>query len=79
MSPPPAACRAAIGRPCARPPVGGSAALAAAADPNGFYCRHSTLIQVERNREYTLRQYDLVSRAAELVGSARRSASSTPT
>jgi DNA invertase Pin-like site-specific DNA recombinase len=30
------------------------------------YCRQSTLIQVERNRESTLRQYDLVSRAAEL-------------
>ena len=25
------------------------------------YCRQSTLIQVERNRESTLRQYDLVS------------------
>ncbi len=30
------------------------------------YCRQSTLIQVERNRESTLRQYDLVSRAAAL-------------
>jgi DNA invertase Pin-like site-specific DNA recombinase len=30
------------------------------------YCRQSTLIQVERNRESTLRQYDLVSRAAGL-------------
>ena len=30
------------------------------------YCRQSTLIQVERNRESTSRQYDLVSRAAEL-------------
>ena len=29
-------------------------------------CRRSILIQVERNRESTLRQYDLVSRAAEL-------------
>jgi DNA invertase Pin-like site-specific DNA recombinase len=30
------------------------------------YCRQSTLIQVERNRESTLRQYDLVSRAGAL-------------
>jgi DNA invertase Pin-like site-specific DNA recombinase len=30
------------------------------------YCRQSTLIQVERNRESTLRQYDLVNRAAGL-------------
>ena len=30
------------------------------------YCRQSTLIQVERNRESTLRQYDLVSRADAL-------------
>jgi DNA invertase Pin-like site-specific DNA recombinase len=30
------------------------------------YCRQSTLIQVQRNRESTLRQYDLVSRAAGL-------------
>ncbi len=30
------------------------------------YCRQSTLIQVERNRESTLRQYDLAGRAAEL-------------
>ena len=30
------------------------------------YCRQSTLIQVQRNRESTLRQYDLVSRAAAL-------------
>ena len=30
------------------------------------YCRQSTLIQVERNRESTLRQYDLVSRAGSL-------------
>ncbi len=30
------------------------------------YCRQSTLIQVERNRDSTLRQYDLVSRAAAL-------------
>jgi DNA invertase Pin-like site-specific DNA recombinase len=30
------------------------------------YCRQSTLIQAERNRESTLRQYDLVSRAAAL-------------
>ena len=29
------------------------------------YCRQSTLIQVERNRESTLRQYDLAGRAAE--------------
>ena len=30
------------------------------------YCRQSTLIQAERNRESTLRQYDLASRAAAL-------------
>ena len=38
------------------------------------YCRQSTLIQVERNRESTLRQYDLVSRAGALgwPGSAIR-------
>ena len=30
------------------------------------YCRQSTLIQVQRNRESTLRQYNLVSRAAAL-------------
>lgn len=30
------------------------------------YCRQSTLIQLERNRESTLRQYDLVSRAGAL-------------
>jgi DNA invertase Pin-like site-specific DNA recombinase len=30
------------------------------------YCRQSTLVQVERNRESTLRQYDLVNRAAGL-------------
>ena len=30
------------------------------------YCRQSTLIQVERNRESTLRQYHLAGRAAEL-------------
>ena len=30
------------------------------------YCRQSTLIQVERNRESTLRQYNLVSRAGAL-------------
>jgi DNA invertase Pin-like site-specific DNA recombinase len=30
------------------------------------YCRQSTLIQVERNRESTLRQYDLAVRAAAL-------------
>jgi DNA invertase Pin-like site-specific DNA recombinase len=30
------------------------------------YCRQSTLIQAGRNRESTLRQYDLVSRAAGL-------------
>ena len=30
------------------------------------YCRQSTLIQVQRNRESTLRQYDLVSRAGAL-------------
>ncbi len=29
-------------------------------------CRQSALIQVERNREPTLRQYDLANRAAEL-------------
>src|SRR5260370_33007853 len=31
-----------------------------------IYIRQSTLLQVERNRESTLRQYDLVSRAREL-------------
>ena len=38
------------------------------------YCRQSTLIQVERNRESTLRQYDLASRAGALgwPGSAVR-------
>ena len=30
------------------------------------YVRQSTLLQVERNRESTARQYDLVSRAGEL-------------
>jgi DNA invertase Pin-like site-specific DNA recombinase len=30
------------------------------------YCRQSTVIQVERNRESALRQYDLVSRAGAL-------------
>ncbi|HET9968601.1 MAG TPA: recombinase family protein [Streptosporangiaceae bacterium] len=30
------------------------------------YCRQSTLVQVERNRESTLRQYDLASRAGAL-------------
>jgi DNA invertase Pin-like site-specific DNA recombinase/transposase-like protein len=30
------------------------------------YCRQSTLIQVERNRESTLRQYDMASRAGAL-------------
>jgi DNA invertase Pin-like site-specific DNA recombinase len=38
------------------------------------YCRQSTLIQVERNRESTLRQYDLAGRAGALgwPGSAVR-------
>ena len=31
-----------------------------------IYVRQSTLVQVERNRESTARQYDLVSRAREL-------------
>ena len=31
-----------------------------------IYVRQSTLLQVERNRESTARQYDLVSRAREL-------------
>src|SRR5215472_3499985 len=31
-----------------------------------IYVRQSTLLQVERNRESTARQYDLVSRAGEL-------------
>ena len=31
------------------------------------YCRQSILIQVERNRESTLRQYDLVSRPRSAV------------
>jgi DNA invertase Pin-like site-specific DNA recombinase len=34
--------------------------------PAIVYVRQSTLIQVDRNRESTLRQYDLVSRAAAL-------------
>ena len=43
------------------------------------YCRQSTLIQVERNRESTLRQYDLAGRAAELGWPRLRSVSSTLT
>ena len=31
-----------------------------------IYVRQSTMLQVERNRESTARQYDLVSRAREL-------------
>ena len=31
-----------------------------------IYVRQSTMVQVERNRESTARQYDLVSRAREL-------------
>jgi Resolvase, N terminal domain len=42
--------------------------LDAPADPKRtvIYVRQSTLVQVERNRESTARQYDLVSRAREL-------------
>jgi hypothetical protein len=38
-----------------------------------IYVRQSTLAQVERNTESTLRQYDLVSRAQQLGCRAPRS------
>ena len=40
-----------------------------------IYVRQSTLVQVERNRESTARQYDLVRRARRWAGRAPRSRS----
>ena len=36
-----------------------------------IYVRQSTLVQVERNRESTARQYDLVSRARDMLWANR--------
>ena len=44
-----------------------------------IYVRQSTLAQVERNRESTARQYDLVARAQGWAGLGSRSGWWTPT